>query len=88
MVDQRVVRLRYTTRDGRTSRRDVEPILFASTNGRWYLVGWCRLRTDIRWFRVDAIEAAQVTALQCADHSITDVGVPPASAGPVHGTPD
>jgi predicted DNA-binding transcriptional regulator YafY len=50
MAEQRVVRLRYTSGGGTTTTRDVEPVLFASTNGRWYLVGWCRLRTAIRWF--------------------------------------
>ena len=41
--------------------RDVEPVLFASTNGRWYLVGWCRLRDAMRWFAVSRIEQATVT---------------------------
>jgi predicted DNA-binding transcriptional regulator YafY len=43
MAEQRVVRIRYTSRDGPTTARDVEPVLFASAGGRWYLVGWCRL---------------------------------------------
>ena len=38
--------------------RDVEPVLFASTNGQWYLIGWCRMRDAMRWFTVARIEQA------------------------------
>src|SRR5699024_2917205 len=44
MAEQRVIRIRYTSGEGATTNRDVEPVLFASTNGQWYLVGWCQLR--------------------------------------------
>lgn len=85
MVEQRVVRIRYTTPDGATTTRDVEPVLFASTNGTWYLVGWCRLRTAMRWFTVSRIERASVTTTPCTGHTIEEVGEPPANARPVHG---
>ena len=85
MADQRVVRLRYTAGDGTTTARDVEPVLFASTNGQWYLVGWCRLRDAMRWFAVSRIERASVTTTPCAGHAVDEVGEPPATASPVHG---
>ncbi|WP_413543540.1 helix-turn-helix transcriptional regulator [Citricoccus nitrophenolicus] len=85
MADQRVVRIRYIAREGPRSSRDVEPLMFASTHGRWYLVGWCRLRGDIRWFLVSRIERAWVTTVPCGDHGIHEVGVPPESARTVHG---
>lgn len=85
MVEQRVIRIRYTSRDGTTTTRDVEPVLFASTNGQWYLVGWCRLRNAMRWFTVSHIERANVTKTACSGHTIHEVGVPPANARPVHG---
>ena len=85
MADQRVVRIRYTAGDGAATTRDVEPVLFASTNGRWYLVGWCRLRNAMRWFTVSRIERASVTSMPCAGHGIDEVGEPPATAEPVHG---
>ncbi|GAA3285068.1 transcriptional regulator [Paenarthrobacter aurescens] len=85
MSEQRVVRIRYTSGDGNTSTRDVEPVLFASTNGQWYLVGWCRLRDAIRWFIVSRIERATVTKAACCGHTIHEVGEPPANARPVHG---
>jgi len=84
MAEQRVIRLRYTAADGATSTRDVEPLLFASTNGQWYLVGWCQLRDAIRWFTVSRIERASVTQTACSGHTIREVGEPPANARPVH----
>lgn len=85
MTEQRVVRIRYTAQDGATTTRDVEPVLFASTNGRWYLVGWCRLRDAMRWFIVSRVARASVTAIPCSGHTVAEVGEPPASARPVHG---
>ncbi len=80
MAEQRVVRIRYVSRDDSTTTRDVEPIIFASANGRWYLIGWCRLRGDIRWFLMTRIEHAAVTKAPCGQHSIQEVGIPPATA--------
>lgn len=85
MVEQRVIRIRYTSRDGTTTTRDVEPVLFASTGGRWYLVGWCRLRDAMRWFAASRIERASVTKVACSGHTIHEVGEPPQNARPVYG---
>ncbi|WP_104181842.1 YafY family protein [Arthrobacter sp. B0490] len=85
MAEQRVVRMRYTSEDGTTTTRDVEPVLFASRNGLWYLVGWCRLRNAMRWFTVSRIERASVTKTVCGGHTVHEVGEPPANARPVHG---
>ena len=85
MVEQRVIRIRYTSGDGATTTREVEPVLFASANGKWYLVGWCRLRNAMRWFTVSRIERANVTKSACNGHTIHEVGVPPVNARPVHG---
>jgi predicted DNA-binding transcriptional regulator YafY len=84
MAEQRVVRIRYTAGDEATTTRDVEPVLFATTNGQWYLVGWCRLRNAMRWFAVSRIERASVTKTACSGHTIQEAGEPPANARPVH----
>lgn len=85
MVEQRVIRIRYTSRGGAATTRDVEPVLFASRSGQWYLVGWCRLRDAMRWFTVSRIERASVTKSLCTGHTVHEVGVPPVNAKPVHG---
>lgn len=85
MAEQRVVRIRYTAGDGAMTVRDVEPVMFASTNGQWYLVGWCRLRDAIRWFAVARIERASATKMECSGHTVSEIGQPPANARPVNG---
>lgn len=85
MAEQRVIRLRYISREGITTTRDVEPVLFASTNDQWYLVGWCRLRDAMRWFTVSRIERASVTKTACSGHTVDEAGTPPENARPVHG---
>jgi predicted DNA-binding transcriptional regulator YafY len=80
MAEQRVVRIRYISRDDSRTSRDVEPVMFGSRSGRWYLIGWCRLRGDIRWFLMTHIEHASVTKIPCGSHHIREVGIPPATA--------
>lgn len=58
---ERVLRLRYADRNGAESVRDVEPVGYVGNARHWYLLGWCRLRGDLRTFRTDRITS--VTAL-------------------------
>lgn len=83
MSEQRIVRIRYTSRDGDRTARDVEPVIFASTNGHWYMIGWCRLRDAMRWFLITRIEQATVTQAPCSGHTIEEIGTPPATAAPL-----
>jgi len=83
MAEQRVVRIRYTSGEGATTVRDVEPVLFASTQGQWYLVGWCRLRNAMRWFALSRIDLATITTMGCSGHTVHEVGEPPMNARPV-----
>lgn len=80
MAEQRAVRLRYTSLAGATTTRDVEPVMFAFTNGQWYLVGWCLLRDAMRWFVVSHIEQARMTNTACSGHTVQEVGTPPENA--------
>ena len=53
--DQRRLRLRYSSREGATTR-DVEPHRLVHTPRRWYLLAWDTDRCDWRTFRLDRIE--------------------------------
>lgn len=83
LVAEVVLSIRYRSSSGAPSTREVEPIIAAWTQGRWYLVAHCRLRDGIRWFRLDRIERADATREHYAPRPIADVGTPPEAARPV-----
>ncbi|SFJ58313.1 YafY family protein [Cellulomonas sp. KH9] len=59
---RRVLRVRYTDRDGRSTTRDVEPVGYVGSTSGWYLLGWCRLRDGLRAFRLDRVDRVTATA--------------------------
>jgi predicted DNA-binding transcriptional regulator YafY len=83
LVDQVIVTITYTGQNGVTTRREVEPMIFAMNRGTWFLVGWCRLRDAVRWFALDRVERATATTRACSGHLVSEIGTPPASARPV-----
>jgi predicted DNA-binding transcriptional regulator YafY len=56
-----VLRFGYVDRFGRTSAREAEPVAFVAGRQSWYLVAWCRLRGELRTFRLDRITNPVVT---------------------------
>ena len=54
------VRLRYVDTTGKPSERDIDPYGLARRGGRWYVVGHCHLRKDLRSFRIDRIETVDL----------------------------
>lgn len=83
LLDQVTVNLAYTDAQGRSTQREVEPMIFALTGGRWLLVAWCRLRDDVRWFDLSRIRRATATRHACTGHDVNEVGTPPERAHPV-----
>jgi predicted DNA-binding transcriptional regulator YafY len=53
--DKERVRFAYEGRDGRKSRREVEPHSLVNVGRRWYVVAWDCGRRDWRTFRVDRL---------------------------------
>ncbi|MCE9571982.1 MAG: WYL domain-containing protein [Deltaproteobacteria bacterium] len=45
---------------GMLSRREVDPYALAYRDAAWLLVGWCHLRHEVRSFRVDRIQTADM----------------------------
>ncbi|WP_345573420.1 YafY family protein [Nonomuraea rosea] len=71
LLRRRVLRLDYADAKGALTSRDVEPGVFlGGRGGFWYLVAWCRLRDDVRVFRLDRIAAAAVTAERCPERPL------------------
>jgi len=65
--------------DRQTERR-IDPVALARTAGQWYLVGNCRTREAIRWFRLDRTTSARLTTEPSATVPVEDIGTPPATA--------
>lgn len=57
---RRVLRLGYRARERTETARDVEPLGVVCMGGVWQLVAWCRLRGDVRHFRVDRIRTLEM----------------------------
>ena len=54
--DRRCVGLHYRGSSGDPTERIIEPYALAFQWGIWYLVGFCRLRSEMRTFRVERIQ--------------------------------
>ena len=83
LTEELVLSIRYRTATGLGSARRVEPVLAAWTAGRWYLVAHCQHRNNIRWFRFDRIERADITHRHYVPKPTASIGRPPDSAHPV-----
>ena len=80
LQERRVLHLSYLDGNGALTSRRVDPQLLASLAGHWYLIAHCRLRGQIRWFRLDRIQHAALTAEVATDVPLEDIGQPPPSA--------
>lgn len=80
LVDQLTVRITFVDLHGTSTRREVEPMIFALRGGRWFLIAWCRLRDGVRWFDLSRVSAPSVTRRPCSGHDVREIGEPPASA--------
>lgn len=83
LTERLALSLAYGSSDGDETTREVEPVILAWTHQRWYLVAYCTLRLDTRWFRIDRIRSATCTGRSYEARPVTDIGEPPAGATPV-----
>ena len=78
--EQRVLALHYRDRHDQQTARQIDPVLLARTQGQWYLVGNCRTRKAIRWFRLDRVISAHLTTEPSLSVPVEAVGIPPVTA--------
>ncbi|WPF82137.1 WYL domain-containing protein [Sanguibacter sp. 4.1] len=78
-----VLAVRYRDSAGAETARRVEPVILAHTGTAWYLVAWCRSRRGIRWFRLERIARADLTAETFVPRPVAEAGEPPEGAAPV-----
>ena len=58
---ERSVAIRYRNERGDESERLMDPYGIVFRQGRWYVAGHCHLRDDLRLFRLDRVQDAQLT---------------------------
>jgi predicted DNA-binding transcriptional regulator YafY len=56
----RRVRFVYRSHSSAESAREIEPYAIIHLDGRWYLIGRCLLRQDLRTFRLDRVEGLEL----------------------------
>ena len=63
--------LTYTDDKNNRTDRTIEPFALLSTDEKWMLVAWCRLRNAFRFFRFDRIEKLTVLTETFEPHKLT-----------------
>jgi predicted DNA-binding transcriptional regulator YafY len=76
IVERRVTRLAYVDRLGTLTERVVEPVAVVGLVPDGYLVAWCRLREDIRYFRLDRVLDAELTDEVAVERREVEIGPP------------
>lgn len=61
----------YTDEAQNTTQRIIEPFALLSTQEKWLLVAWCRLRNTFRFFRLDRIDKLTVLSEKFEPHQLT-----------------
>jgi predicted DNA-binding transcriptional regulator YafY len=69
---QVVVNLSYRDEHGTETYRAVEAVGFFKGADDWFLIGWCRLRSSGRIFRLDRIQTARLTKRRFAPRDVDD----------------
>jgi predicted DNA-binding transcriptional regulator YafY len=85
---QRRVHMAYST-GGKATERDFDPYGLAFRQGKWYAVGYCHLRRELRSFRVDRIKDAEITGVHferpadfdAMQHVVSGIATMPRSYG-------
>ncbi|PWT97117.1 MAG: YafY family transcriptional regulator [Terriglobia bacterium] len=58
---RRPVSFHYESHDRSSSRREIEPYGIVHMDGRWYVIGRCRMRQALRTFRLDRVSELEVS---------------------------
>lgn len=60
ILEKKVVRFSYANTQGQTSTREVEPLKLCFKGIAWYLYGYCRTKTDYRFFKLRRLKKLEV----------------------------
>lgn len=70
LTNYKLVKMDYVNKEGIASTRLIEP--FALLNAEnWFMVAWCRLRKEFRFFRLDRIQKMEILSEHFEPHNLT-----------------
>lgn len=70
LTNYKLVKIHYSNKEGIATNRLIEPFALLNTEN-WYLVAWCRLRKEFRFFRLDRIQKMEVLSEKFEPHNLT-----------------
>ena len=70
LTNYKLVEIEYINKEGVATNRLIEPFALLSAEN-WYLVAWCRLRKEFRFFRLDRIQKMEVLSEKFEPHNMT-----------------
>lgn len=76
LAARHVLNLHYMDKHGTPTEREVEPVMFMAGPEAWYLVAWCRLRAELRSFRLDRIIASHDTGKPVPTRAPEELAIP------------
>ncbi len=70
LTNHLLVDMEYVNIDGTKTKRLIEPFALLSTEN-WYLIAWCRLRKEFRFFRLDRVQKIILLTEKFEPHNMT-----------------
>lgn len=70
LTNYKLVKIQYTNKEGTATNRLIEPFALLSSEN-WYLIAWCRLRKEFRFFRLDRIQIIEIQPETFEPHNMT-----------------
>lgn len=70
LTNYKLVKIQYINKEGATTNRLIEPFALLSSEN-WYLVAWCRLRKEFRFFRLDRIRKMEILSENFEPHKMS-----------------
>ncbi len=70
LTSYNLVKIQYTNKEGIATKRLIEPFALLNSEN-WYLVAFCRLRKEFRFFRLDRIKKIEIQLENFEPHNMT-----------------
>lgn len=71
ITDYNLIKIEYSSTEGKTTLRDIEPFALYNNKGNWLLIAFCKLRDDFRTFRIDFIKKITHQEVTFSPHEMT-----------------